>query len=93
MAVYVDDMGLRGPMGRFGRMRMSHLVADSEGELVSMGRRLGLKDSYLQNRGSSPGYVHYDVCLSKRREAISLGAIPVTMKALVIWRRVRASDG
>ena len=41
MTVYVDDM-YRSPIGRFGRMKMSHMVADRRSELFDMARRIGL---------------------------------------------------
>ena len=33
MAVYVDDM-YKYPLGQFGRMKMSHMVADTTEELL-----------------------------------------------------------
>ena len=41
MTVYVDDMHL-SPMGQFGRMKMSHMIADSTDELLAMADRIGL---------------------------------------------------
>ena len=45
MSVYVDDM-YRSPTGGFGRMKMSHLIADTHAELMA-GRGLYF---YLQTR-------------------------------------------
>jgi len=70
--VYVDDY--RAP---FGRMRLSHMMADTEEELEEMARKLGLKREWKQ---SSRRYVHYDVCEAKRRKAIRLGARAVTFR-------------
>ncbi len=68
MACYVDDM--RAP---YGRLILCHLLADSEAELESMARSLGLKPSWRHND-------HYDICLSKRALALSLGAVPISLR-------------
>lgn len=73
--VYVDDY--RAP---YGRMVMSHMMADTPEELEEMARKLGLKRRWKQ---SPHRYPHYDVCQSKRRRAIELGARPVTCRELV----------
>ena len=78
MSVYVDDM-YKHPMGQFRRMKMSHMCADTEAELHDMARKIGLLPSWYQNE-------HYDVCMQKREEAITLGAIPVTMRELALKR-------
>lgn len=57
--VYVDDY-----RGRFRNMLMSHLLADSLGELHEFAARLGLKRIWFRN-GSAP---HYDVSQRVRRE-------------------------
>ena len=72
MTIYVDDYE-----GKFGRMVMCHMMSDTSlAELHSFARRLGLKRDWFQN-GSAP---HYDLCKSKRKKAIELGA-----KELKIW--------
>lgn len=81
----MDDM-YKYPMGQLGRMKMSHMVADSEAELHEMADRLDLKRSWC-HRSS---IVHYDVCMSKREEAIHLGAIPLTIRELVRRRKKHA---
>lgn len=86
MSVYVDNY-------RPGRRRMvmCHMVADTRAELHEMAGKLGLKRSWFQDtpKSSSP---HYDVSLSKRAEAIRLGAILVDRRGLVdVIRRARAA--
>jgi hypothetical protein len=74
MSVYVGVS-----MWPFGRMMMCHMVADHEHELDEMAEKLGLR-RWKQEPKSTMGPaspVHYDVCKSKRAEAISLGAIPL----------------
>lgn len=82
MTVYVDDMH-KVPMGRFGRMKMSHMIADTEEELHAMAAKIGVARKWYQGD-------HYDIALSKRALAVQFGAKEVTMKelaAMVIERR------
>lgn len=73
--VYVD-----APIWRFGRMRMCHMVADSLEELHDMAGKLGLRREWFQQSGSLP---HYDICLTKRKQAIKMGASEISRKDLV----------
>lgn len=75
MAVYVDDMH-ESPMGRYGRMKMSHMGADTEEELHAMADKIGVQRKWYQGD-------HYDICLSKRNKAVKLGAIEITMREMV----------
>ena len=70
MTVYVDDAEIP-----FRGMKMSHMIADTEEELHEMAEEIGLKRSWYQGD-------HYDVSISKRREAIKAGAEPVSWKDL-----------
>lgn len=72
--VYVDDMHER-PMGRFGRLKMSHMIADTEAELHAMADRIGVARRWYQGD-------HYDVCKAKRALAMQFGAIELTMLEL-----------
>lgn len=86
MSVYVDDM-----RAAFGRMVMCHMVADTRAELHAMAEAIGLKRSWFQESppASSP---HYDVSLSKRAQAIKLGAFLVDRRGLVeVVHRARAA--
>ena len=74
MTVYVDDM-CDSPMGAFGRMKMSHMIADSDEELHAMADRIGVARRWFQDD-------HYDICKSKRARAFELGAKAVTMREL-----------
>ena len=78
MAVYVDDM-YRYPIGRFGRMKMSHMLADTKSELLAMARRIGVAERWIQ-RPNDPKRCHFDIALSKRRLAVQAGAIEITFK-------------
>lgn len=74
MTVYVDDMH-RLPMGRLGRMKMSHMIADTEAELHAMADRIGVARRWYQGD-------HYDIALSKREAAIAAGAVAITVRQL-----------
>lgn len=74
MSVYVDDM-FDLPMGRYRRMKMSHMIADTEDELHAMADTIGVARRWHQGD-------HYDVCMSKRKLAIAAGAVPVTLREL-----------
>lgn len=84
MTVYVDRA-----QHQLGRMKMSHLLADSLDELHAMADKIGLKREWFQTR-STP---HYDVCQAKRAEAIKHGAVEVGNRELVTiirkWREQR----
>ena len=84
MPLYVDHY--RAP---FGRMKMSHLMADTKEELLRAAGTLGLRRSWLQHEDQPKE--HFDVSESKRKLAIDrLGAVPVTGRELVeIVRRKR----
>ena len=77
MAVYVDDYE-----GHFRGMIMCHMMSDTSlDELHAFATRLGLRRSWFQN-GSAP---HYDICKTKRRLAVQLGAIEVSTSDHEAW--------
>ena len=78
MTVYVDDM-YQYPMGQFGRMKMSHMVADTLDELHAMAQKIGIARRHFQDKHSG---AHYDVSMSKRELAIEKGAIPIELRTL-----------
>lgn len=81
MTAYVDRA-----LTRYGRMRMSHLLADTEAELHVRAQRMGLKREWFQDH-STP---HYDLCMSKRRLAVMAGAVEIDRKQTVaLIRRLR----
>lgn len=82
MAVYVDNFYVTGG-GNFGRMKMSHMMADTTEELLEMADKIGLKRIWLQYPGESTE--HFDVSITKRKEAIQSGAIEVNMRPLASW--------
>lgn len=77
MAVYVDDM-----FANYGRMKMCHMIADTQKELLDMARLIGVQVKWIQKCGHHDE--HFDICMTKRELAIAAGAIPITMRELVL---------
>ncbi len=90
MSVYVDDM-CRSPLGQFGRMRMSHLIADTTSELLAMVDAIGVPRKWIQHRGTAQE--HFDIAMSKRDAAIRQGAIPIGMRELACMCARRGKTG
>jgi hypothetical protein len=64
--VYIDDAQIA-----YRGMLMCHMWADTDDELHAMAQRLGLRRAWHDGDAILS---HYDVCLSKRRLAVKLGA-------------------
>lgn len=84
MAVYVDDM-YRYPLGRYGRMKMSHMMADTTEELLEMADLIGVARRWLQYGGT--WREHFDIALVKRTMAVHCGAREMTMREMAIYSR------
>lgn len=69
MSVYVD----RAENG-YGRMLMSHLIADTPEELHAMADAIGVARRWFQAPPKA-SFWHYDIAKSKRALAIAAGAI------------------
>lgn len=83
MAVYVDDM-FRHPVGRLGKMTMSHMIADTEAELHAMADRIGVAREWHQGD-------HYDIARTKRKLSVQAGAREITMRQLSAMAALRRS--
>ena len=79
MTVYVDNMHLL-PMGRRGRMKMCHMIADSSEELLAMADRIGVARRWLQYAGTPRE--HFDIAMTKRSLAVEAGAVEITWREL-----------
>ena len=90
MTVYIDDM-YRIPLGKLGRMKMSHMIADTRDELFAVVDAIGVARKHLQKAGK-PGE-HFDVSLAMRDHAIRLGAVPIKMNQLASMVHRRAETG
>jgi hypothetical protein len=78
MACYVDEA-----IHAFGRMKMCHLWADTEDELLAMVDRIGVQRKWIQGhqelsfgKHRLASRVHFDIAKGKRDLAIKHGAIP-----------------
>ena len=65
---------------KYGRMIMSHMIADSLEELHEMADKLKLKRSWFQDKPNRP---HYDICKSYKQKALNLGAIEISDKEII----------
>jgi Protein of unknown function (DUF4031) len=85
VTVYVDDY-----KASFGRMKMCHMVADTEEELHAMADAIGVARKWFQQKPSGD---HYDIALSKRMLALSCGAREITTKQCAAMCRNRRRTG
>lgn len=90
MTVYVDDM-YRHEIGKLGRMKMSHLIADTTDELLAMVREIGVNPKWIQHPGTRDE--HFDIAISKRAAAIAAGAIPITFRECGAMNKRRKVTG
>ncbi|HDR9026902.1 TPA: DUF4031 domain-containing protein [Burkholderia vietnamiensis] len=95
MTVYVDDM-YRHPIGEFktasGRVyKMSHLIADTSDELLTMVRAIDVNPKWIQHRGTRDE--HFDIAISKRAAAIAAGAVPITLEQCGAMNKRRKVTG
>jgi hypothetical protein len=91
MSVYVDDM-YRHSIGRLGRMKMSHLIADTDEELHALAQHIGIARRNWQSPASTSGS-HYDICMSKRQLAVAAGAIEITLRQCAAMNKRRRVTG
>ena len=81
MTLYVDDA-----RNRYGRMLLSHMMADTSEELERARQALAIPPAAIHHPASPDE--HMDLSQAKRREAIArLGARPVSSRCLVARRR------
>jgi len=87
MTVYVD---LHQTGWRVGRMKMCHMMADTEDELHAMADKIGVNRRHFQGWDKA-SCVHYDICLAKRALAVSFGAIEMDKYLRsTLYRKLRA---
>lgn len=73
MSVYVDDME-----AGYRNMKMCHMLADTEEELIEMAKQIGVQLKWHQYKGTYKS--HFDICKSKKELAIRFGAILIDGK-------------
>lgn len=69
MTVYVDNANIS-----YGRMKMSHMWADSLDELLAMADRIGVARRWLQCP-PAVSWTHFDVSLGAKAKALAAGAV------------------
>lgn len=77
--IYVDDL-YKTKIGKLGRMKMSHMIADTKEELLAMAEKIGIDPKWIQKENTHQE--HFDISLQKRSKAIELGAIEITYREL-----------
>lgn len=78
MGVYVDD-AVHG----YGRMVMCHMLADTRAELDAMADKIGVARKHYQSpKSPKVSFPHYDICKSKRAEALRAGAVEIDRRYL-----------
>jgi len=82
LTVYVDNM-----KAGFGRMKMCHMVADTNAELIEMVDAIGVDRKWIQKAGTHRE--HFDIAMSKRKLAVERGAVEITMMELGRYLRAR----
>lgn len=88
--VYVDNFYETGG-GNFGRMKMSHMTADTTEELLEMVDKIGVQRKWIQFPGTLGE--HFDVAMVKRELAIRHGAKAINFReyATIIEARCEAA--
>ena len=61
-------------------MIMCHMLADDHDELVNMATSIGMKKEWIQHEGTHKE--HFDVSLTSKKKALSLGAIEISYSEL-----------
>lgn len=72
MTVYVDQLFSTKRTLKWPYLQACHMVADTEEELISLAKKIGLKREWIQKPGNVEA--HFDLTPSKRSRALSEGA-------------------
>jgi hypothetical protein len=87
VTVYVDDM--RAP---FGRMIMSHMIADTTEELLTMAHNIGVQRKWIQQAGTYRE--HFDVASNRGDLAVGrFGAVRIDYRTAGLMIRERRRTG
>lgn len=73
--VYIDNFN-----APYKRMTMCHMIASTTEELLEMVDKIGIQRKWIQYPGTYNE--HFDICLGKKKLAISFGAIEVGFREL-----------
>lgn len=75
--VYIDNFN-----APYKRMTMCHMIADTTEELLQMVDKIGVNKKWIQYPGTYNE--HFDICLAKKKLAISFGVKEVGFRELAI---------
>lgn len=64
---------------KYGRMKMCHMLADTDDELHEMAAKIGVNRKWWQSPEKTSGS-HYDIASSKRTLAVQFGAVEITQR-------------
>jgi hypothetical protein len=56
------------------------MVADTTEELLQMADKIGVQRKWIQEAGTP--HEHFDICLSKKKKALALGAKEITLREM-----------
>ncbi len=76
--VYVDNFN-----AKFGNMIMCHLIADTTAELLEMVDKIGVNRKWIQY--PSTYNEHFDICLSKKKKALAVGALEINFREYAVF--------
>jgi hypothetical protein len=89
MAVYVDELFDTEKTPQWRYVKACHLTADTLEELHAFAKMMGMKRQWFQDH---PRHPHYDLTISKRKEAVKLGAVEIRARAERMRRLNEALD-
>lgn len=76
----------------FGRMIMCHMMADTTEELLEMADKIGVNRKWIQYAGTS--HEHFDICASKKKKALAMGAKEVGWKEMAdLMEKKKSGNG
>jgi hypothetical protein len=92
MSVYVDDLRHTEKNAHWQYVSSCHLWADTESELDEFAKRIGMNPIWKQKDrliASGIHFVHFDLTVGKRRQAVAYGAVERSLKS---WLKEKRSE-
>jgi Protein of unknown function (DUF4031) len=95
--IFVDSAFIPAQISRYRPARWSHLMSDDIDpvELHAFAVSIGLSTTWFQHKPSRPEHDHYDVTMTKRKLALSRGAVligPTQLVELINLRRAKLRE-
>jgi hypothetical protein len=86
MSIYVDPLFACLKNKNWKYDKSCHLIGDTEKELHSFAKKLGLKREWFHTH---PKLNHYDLYKNTRAKAVKMGAIEITRREIVEMMKPR----